>query len=139
MGGLKGRDFFLTVLEVGSLRPGLGSDASLHLGNSCLLARSSYSRESMLASMSVRKGGRETALRGLLIRALIPLWGPQPRPPWSPGLLPVCLSVRTPEIGLGPTLLQSDLILINYSSQDSLFKESRILRSRVDLKLAGTV
>ena len=63
----------------------------------------------------------------------------QPRPPWSPGLLPMCLSVRTPEIGLGPTLLQSDLILINYSSQDSLFKESRILRSRVDLKLAGTV
>lgn len=58
----------------------------------------------------------------------------QPRPPWSPGLLPVCLSVRTPEIGLGPTLLQSDLILTNYSSQDSVFKESRILRSQVDVK-----
>ena len=65
--GLKGRDFFLTIPEAGSLRPGLGSDASLHPGNGCLLARSSYSRESMLARTSVRNGWRETALRGLFL------------------------------------------------------------------------
>ena len=45
--------------------------------------------------------------------------------------------IRAPDIGLGLTLIQNDLIITNYICKDVLYKQSRVLRFQVDMDLGG--